>query len=309
MSRIHEALKKAAQERIAQLGDRPGTDLVDLATDAVLAPGYVGDRIDAKLRPAIATAEDAQRANFESFARRCPRPAWKTEPGSAVFAGSKDDRAIVERFRTLRSRLYQIAAVQPLRSLLITSSVPMEGKTFIATNLAHSFIRQTERRVLLIDADLRASRLHLSLGAPEKPGLADYLDGDADEFQVTQVGPEGNLCLIPGGKRTADPSGLLHSARMKQLVEKMSQLFDWVIIDSPPAVAVHDASVLADMCDGVLFVVRAGATDFEVAEKASAEFREKNLLGVVLNQVAKADSDGQYYYGYGQGDGGELKKD
>jgi protein-tyrosine kinase len=307
MSRIHEALKKAAQERIAQRGDRPGTDLVDLATDNVVVPGYVAERVDGKLRPAIATPEDVQRANFESFAKRCARPAWKTEHTPTIFAG--DDRSIVERFRTLRSRLYQIAAAQPLRSLLITSSLPMEGKTFIATNLAQSFIRQTDRRVLLIDADLRASRLHLSLGAPDKPGLADYLDGDADEFQVTQVGPEGNLCLIPGGKPTADPSGLLHSARMKQFVEKMSQVFDWVIIDSPPAVAVHDASVLADMCDGVLFVVRAGATDFEIAEKASAEFREKNLLGVVLNQVAKHSSYGQYYYGYGQESGGGLKKD
>jgi len=307
MSRIHEALKKAAQERIAQRGDRPGTDLVDLATDNMVVPGYVAERVDGKLRPAIATPEDVQRANFESFAKRCARPAWKTEHAPTIFAG--EDRSIVERFRTLRSRLYQIAAAQPLRSLLITSSLPMEGKTFIATNLAQSFIRQTDRRVLLIDADLRASRLHLSLGAPDKPGLADYLDGHADEFQVTQVGPEGNLCLIPGGKPTADPSGLLHSARMKQFVEKMSQVFDWVIIDSPPAVAVHDASVLADMCDGVLFVVRAGATDFEIAEKASAEFREKNLLGVVLNQVTKDSSYGQYYYGYGQESGGQLKKD
>ena len=231
MSRIHEALKKAAEERIAKLGgDRAGADLIDLATDSVLSPDHGVERADSKLRPALTSVEEAQRANFASFAKRCSRPGWKVDPGSAKFGAGKDDRAVVERFRTLRSRLYQIAAVQPLRTLLITSSVPMEGKTFIATNLAHSFIRQSDRRVLLIDADLRASRLHLSLGAPDKPGLADYLDGDADELQVTQVGPEGNLCLIPGGKRTADPSGLLHGARMKQLLEKMSQLFDWVKI-------------------------------------------------------------------------------
>jgi Mrp family chromosome partitioning ATPase len=78
----------------------------------------------------------------------------------------------------------------------------------------------------------------------------------------------------------------------------MSLLFDWIILDSPPALAVHDASILADMCDGVLFVVRAGSTDFQLAEKASAEFREKNLLGVVLNRVEKHDAYGGYYYGY-----------
>jgi Mrp family chromosome partitioning ATPase len=75
-------------------------------------------------------------------------------------------------------------------------------------------------------------------------------------------------------------------------------MFDWILLDTPPALAVHDASVLADLCDGVLFVVRAGSTNFEVAEKASAEFRAKNLLGVVLNRVEKQESYGGYYYGY-----------
>ena len=153
---------------------------------------------------------------------------------------------------------------------------------------------------MLIDSDLRASRLHLHFGAPGKPGLSDYLRGDCDEFQVTQVGMDGNLCLIPGGREVSNPSELLHTDRMKKLLERMSTIFDWIILDSPPALAVHDASILADMCDGVLFVVRAGATDYGLAEKASAEFREKNLLGVVLNRVERGDAYGDYYYyGYG----------
>jgi len=197
--------------------------------------------------------------------------------------------------------------VQPLKRILITSSTPAEGKTFVAANLAQSFIRQENRRVLLIDSDLRASRLHLHVGAPDTPGLSDYLRGDADEYQVTQVEQDGNLCLIPGGSEVSNPSELLHSDRMRQLLERMSQIFDWIILDSPPALAVHDASILADMCDGVLFVVRAGSTDFELATKASSEFREKNLLGVVLNRVDKGDSYGGYYYGYGSQHEGEPK--
>jgi capsular exopolysaccharide synthesis family protein len=138
----------------------------------------------------------------------------------------------------------------------------------------------------------------LLLGAPAGPGISDYLRGDVDEFQITQVGPEGNLYLIPGGRKVANPSELLHSDRMKHLLDRMSQLFDWVILDSPPALAVHDASILADMCDGVILVVRAGSTDYEVAAKASSEFRDKNLLGVVLNRVEKEDTYGEYYYGH-----------
>jgi Mrp family chromosome partitioning ATPase len=85
---------------------------------------------------------------------------------------------------------------------------------------------------------------------------------------------------------------------MKALLERMAQMFDWVILDSPPAIAVHDASILADMCDGVLFVVRAGATDFTIAQKAAAEFQDEKLLGVVLNRVEANESYGDSYYGY-----------
>jgi len=298
MSRIHEALKKAAEERSAQSVNRAVSELVELpdkstlseivSADAVAHPG-IGTR--PKLEPGL--------LKFEEFRKRCTPVTWRIDPSASVFSAHTNHQVGAEKFRTLRSRLYQIATAQPLKKLLITSSTPAEGKTFVTANLAHSFVRQAGRRVLLIDSDLRASRLHLHFGAPEKPGLSEYLRGDCDEFQVTQVGTDGNLCLIPGGREVSNPSELLHSERMKQLLDRMSLIFDWIILDSPPALAVHDASILADMCDGVLFVVRAGATDFELAEKASAEFRDKNLLGVVLNRVEKGDAYDDYYYGYG----------
>jgi protein-tyrosine kinase len=172
--------------------------------------------------------------------------------------------------------------------------VAEEGKTFVTANLGQSFARQPECRVLLIDGDLRASRLHLPFGAPALPGLADYLKGEADEAQITQVGAEGNLCLIPGGSLVPNPSELLHAGRMKLLLDKMAYMFDWILLDSPPALAVHDASFLADICDGVLFVVQAGSTNFEVAERASAGFRKRNLLGIVLNCVEKSENEGYY---------------
>jgi capsular exopolysaccharide synthesis family protein len=183
--------------------------------------------------------------------------------------------------------------------LLITSSIPAEGKTFVAANLAQSIVRQPDRRVLLIDADLRASRLHQSLGAPSGPGLTDYLRGEVDEYAIIQNGLEGNLCFIPGGQPVSNPSELLLRDKMKHLLDAMSDIFDWVILDSPPALPVHDACMLADICDGVLFVVRAGSTDSEIAQRVSAEFRDKNLLGVVLNRVDSADTYNNYYYGYG----------
>ena len=300
MSRIHEALKKAAEERSVQTLNRVAPDLVDLSIQEEITAKQ-GVNAGSPQRPRMTEKSDPRLLRFDEFAKRCTHVKWK------VDADASNNTVGAEKFRTLRSRLYQVASVQPLKRILITSSTPAEGKTFVAANLAQCFIRQENRRVLLIDSDLRASRLHLHVGAPNTPGLSDYLRGDADEYQVTQVEQDGNLFLIPGGSEVSNPSELLHSDRMRQLLDRMSEIFDWIILDSPPALAVHDASILADMCDGVLFVVRAGSTDFEMAIKASSEFRAKNLLGVVLNRVDKGDSYNGYYYGYGSQHEGEPK--
>jgi protein-tyrosine kinase len=299
MSRIHEALKKAAQERNAQLGSQSGPDLVDLEAESTSRVSTVSSPDLSELaRGSQPSGVQRGATQFEQFVKQCKPGKWNVDSRLSIFSRERDNFVVAEKFRTLRSRLYQIAAVQRLRSIVISSSVPAEGKTFVAASLAVSFVRQQDKRVLLIDGDLRASRLHLQLGASEKPGLSDYLRGNASEFEVIQVGPGGNLCFIPGGSDITNPSELLHSGRMKSFLDRMSGIFDWVIVDSPPAIAVHDASILADMCDGVLFVVRAGTTDFEVAQKASSEFREKNLLGVVLNRVDRSETYGSYYYGY-----------
>lgn len=303
MSRIHEALKKAAQDRATQSPTAVTADLVDGAAEInrhIEPPPDNSMRQEPVRAAAVETRfKDTGVLTYEELIKRCSHPKWTLDARNSVFVGADSDRVGAERFRTLRSRLYQIAGTQDLKKLLITSSIPAEGKTFVAANLAQSIVRQPDRRVLLIDADLRASRLHQTLGAPSGPGLSDYLRGEADEFAIIQNGLEGNLCFIPGGQQVANPSELLLRDKMKDLLNKMSTIFDWVILDSPPALPVHDASMLADQCDGVLFVVRAGSTDSEIAQRVSGEFRNKNLLGVVLNRVDSADSYNNYYYGYG----------
>ena len=301
MSRIREALKKAAEERSVQTGAPAAEDFSDILDGA---PSNQAVETEADQRNFQRKLESAS-PDFRSLAATCQKVSWHFEPRFSVFGNEPNDRAGAERFRTLRSRLYQIAALQPLRRIVVTSSVPAEGKTFVTSNLAQSLVRQADRKVLLIDADLRASRLNLPLGAPNSPGLSDYLTGEADLTKVLQVGDEGNLCFIPGGREVSNPSEILHSEKMAALLDRMGQIFDWVVLDSPPAIAVHDSSILADMCDGVLFVVRAGSTDFVMAQKAIAEFPAKKLLGVVLNRVDKSDSYGEYYYGYATETGGE----
>jgi protein-tyrosine kinase len=304
MSRIHEALKKAAQERSANTSAGSTEELLNLSASAAVSP-RTAEKPDVKLPENFRPDSLTGALQFEEFSKQCIHTTWQPNPQSNVFHGEGGNEQGSEPFRTLRSRLYQVAATKKLKKMLITSSVPAEGKTFVAANLAQSIVRQGERRVLLLDADLRAPRLHLALGAPNTPGLSDYLSGDVSECSVTQKGQEGNLFFIPGGTLVSNPSELLLGKRMSHLLEVLTPLFDWIIIDSPPTLPVHDASILADLSDGVLFIVRAGATDFEIAQKASAEFRGKNLLGVVLNRTDRSNIYGGYYYGHASQKHGE----
>jgi protein-tyrosine kinase len=299
MSRIHDALKKAAQERASSGGS--------IATPGIEELVEVADLPPLRLSQASASLKhlevpDSVTARFEEIAQKCSRPSWSIDPRLSVFVGP-DERGIgAERFRTLRSKLSQVASTRQIRRVLITSSVPGEGKTFVAANLAQSIVRQPDQRVLLIDGDLRASRLHLHFNAPRNPGLTDYLSGEAELFQVIQKGSEANLFLVAGGREVSNPSELLLNDRMNKFLDWVTPCFDWVIIDSPPALPVHDASLIADKCDGVLFVVLSGTTDYDMAEKAAAEFQGKNLMGVVLNRVETDAGYGNYYYGYSSKD-------
>src|SRR6266576_1276414 len=218
MSRIHEALKRAATERSALPAGKPVTELAEPAGERLVEEVVSG----ATQCDVVGPGEPGIRAYKELIAR-CKKTEWKMQPRHSVFADEALYRHGAERFRTLRSRLYQIAATRTLKRILVTSSLPEEGKTFVASNLAQSFIRQEDKTVLLIDADLRASRLHLALGAPGTPGLSEYLRGEIDEYKIIQAGNGGNLCLIPAGAGVSNPSELLHSEKMKGLLDRLTQ--------------------------------------------------------------------------------------
>lgn len=298
MSRIHEALKKAAEERAAQLGTGVDAGVAEI-TDPGNPTTQETETVRATLFPRVTSPIKLEETlSYAELDKRCAHPEWRLDPVNSVFFRSKTGEGGPERFRTLRSRLYKVSSSRKLKKVLVTSGIAGEGKTFVASNLAQSIVQQPEMRVLLIDADLRSPRLHQLLGAPNCPGLSDYLKGEADEYAVIQRGMKENLFLIPCGSQISNPSELLLSERMKQLLNLLAPCFDWIIIDSPPALPVHDASILADMVDGVLFVVRAGSTDAEIAERTAAEFKDKNLLGVVLNQVEKSDTYGDKYHNY-----------
>jgi len=297
MSRIHEALKRAEQEKAAGHNGPKAEDLAERPVASQVMEPLRGH--SSILPPAaisqVATEIPLEPLQFADLWANCAKHEWKPDPSLLVFSNSNPFNTGTEQFRTLRSRLYRIRESQPLQTVLISSAIPAEGKTVVASNLAHAMVRQQGCRVLLIDADLRSPRIHTLLGVPQTPGLADYLQGGTTEVEVIQKGTEEGLCFLPAGNHATHPSELISSRRMKQLLDRVKPLFDWIIIDSPPALPVADASVLAGLCDGVLFVVRAGSTPSETAQKACRELRDAHIIGVVLNTVTEAQGDGSYY--------------
>lgn len=299
MSRIHDALKRAEQERATSTGTHvePAFDQPqfqnevrnEVARESMPSLSPVG----ATLMPAMASG-----LNYESLLARCPQIAWNPDPRTMLFFEEDDSRIGAEEFRTLRNRLYQIREKMPLKRLMVTSALPKEGKSFVAANLAQVMVRQHGRRALVIDGDLRNPGMHRHLGAPPSPGLADYLLGECDEFSALQRGPMENLFFMPAGRIVGSAPELLANGRLKLFLQRVEPLFDWIIMDTSPVIPVSDATLVAGVCDGILMVVRSNATPSDLARRAREEFPDKLLLGVVLNgaQSGKLERS-KYYYG------------
>jgi capsular exopolysaccharide synthesis family protein len=201
---------------------------------------------------------------------------------------------VAEQFRALRGRLDAIATQRPLRTLAMTSASPGEGKTTSAINLAIVTSLSVGRRVLLVDCDLRRPKVHSALGLTPEAGLAEVL---TDQIGLDQaiVKPEAmGLEILCVRGRPANPSELLGSARMRELIEEVAQRYDRVILDTPAALGLPDAKAVVDLCDGALVVVRADVTRQEDLQAVLEIVDRRRVLGLVLNG-AVAD---QGRYGY-----------
>jgi len=306
MSRIHEALRKAQEERAAQGAQEPESpaSVLEVVTEEQPQPAAP------ERRKAVRPADDdgAETLTVEMLETRCRKTVWKPERKTALLFSADTHARGSEELRTLRSRLYQIRQNEPLQKILVTSALPADGKTFVTINLGQMIVRQPNRRVLIIDADLRRSQMHTALGAPPSPGVTDYLKGTASELDIIQRGPVENFYFIPGGSEDQHPAELLANGRMKLLLDRLAPLFDWILVDSPPALPVADGTQLAGFCDGVLLVVHAGRTPFDMAQRARDEFRDRRILGVVMNRVSRGDAYSSYYYSYYKAGYGRPKK-
>jgi capsular exopolysaccharide synthesis family protein len=224
---------------------------------------------------------------FDAIARRAPL---------VVGAGTRSPRA--EALRQLRTNLQFVDVDRPIHSVVVTSAVPGEGKSSTACNLAIVFA-EAGKRVLLVDADLRRPRLASYLGVEGAIGLTNVLAGQASVSDVTQLWGT-RLWLLPSGFLPPNPSELLGSQHMADLLEDFRSQFDIVIIDTPPLLPVTDAAVAAVRADGAILVTRAGRTTTSQTGAAVRALQavDARLLGCVFNMVAINESDPYHYYDY-----------
>ncbi len=259
---------------------------------------------DAAIAPIPAQPTAVAPVEEQFSADNIPQYTWM--PSLHQLPALEHRGAAVEQFRSLRSRMQEFRDLNTLKSILISSGLPQEGKSFVAANLAISFARHKAHRVLLIDGDMRRSSLHKLLGAPQGPGLTEYLAGKATLSQIMQRPmpsdnahplPHGlvSLVFIPGGHAGDKAADLSGNRRFDRLIADASPYFDWIVVDSSPVNLVSDGVNLARSCDGVLLIARGGTTKYEVAQRALAELKASKVLGFVLNAVENPPHTGGYY--------------
>ncbi|CAM4415280.1 CpsD/CapB family tyrosine-protein kinase [Corallococcus exiguus] len=192
--------------------------------------------------------------------------------------------AAAEQYRTLYYRLERMREQRPMKVVALTSAMPGEGKTVTSVNLALAAARANpERRILLVDADLRRGQVAPTLGMRNKVGLAELLAGECDVRDVVRRFNSTRLAVIPAGSTPEESTQVLASARMKQFLKAVREGFDEVYVDLPPTLPFADAAILGHQMDGVLMVIRANVTPSKVVNQAVEQLAGAALVGCVLN--------------------------
>lgn len=250
MGKITEALKKAAQERLARI-----------------------EKLDKK--PDV---------KYEFIAKKTVDS--QVDPRIVAFYDPKS--SVAEQYRILRTNLQAINAKTPIKAITITSSIHGEGKTITAINLAMTMAHDlSKKNILLVDADLRRARISKYLGINAEAGLADLINnGVGVDEALLNIGID-NLTILPAGKIPSNPAELLGSFKMKNLIDWFKAKYDYIIFDTPPIIPVTDAGVVGAQADGVIMVIQAERTQKGIVEHSEGLLRQAQakVLGYILTNI------------------------
>jgi capsular exopolysaccharide synthesis family protein len=212
---------------------------------------------------------------------------------SKFVVATEPESLAAEKFRFLGVRLRQLQNTQPIKKVLITSSIPEEGKSLVSANLAAVLARR-KQRVLLVEGDLRRPVLAEQFGLSRLKGIADWLRGDLDRLDCVYYLQDFDFWLMPAGEPPADPLALMSQQSLSRLMEQASNLFDWVIVDSPPLLPLADTTLWTRVTDGILLVTRVGNTEKPQLLQGVELLKKNKLIGVVMNSCTNPHHDNYY---------------
>jgi len=265
MSRVHDALGRA---------ERSAVDVRRTAPVASRIPG------------------------MENLLQDVQEVPYTPAPGVFVIDPSRPRDAHGEEFRTLRTRLNHLQKLNPIHSVVVTSSCPAEGKSFTALNLALAEAQLADNPTLLADFDFRRPVLHNMFQIDRTPGATDVLLDNAPLATAIKKVAGTNLYVMPAGRSVLNPLEMLNLGATKSLVEQLPLAFNWVVLDSPPLLFAADANLLSTIADGTILVVRIGVTTIDSVTRAMQSLCENNVLGIVANGARAGELYSKYTYYY-----------
>jgi capsular exopolysaccharide synthesis family protein len=313
MSQIFDALQRSETERAGT--DSPGetssftiaTDLLEAAERKLRGAGALGVartevrtdvRTDVRndvlsdLRTDACGDEDAASPlnRFQSLPVSIP-------PNSRLVSVGQQESLGAEKFRFLAVRLRQLRQTRPLKKVLITSTIPQEGKSTVAANLACTLARRKQQKTLLLEGDLRRPTVADKFGMGKVPGLSEWLRGETGGMNIYRLEALG-LWVLPAGNAPENPLELMQAGKLAPLMDQLTAWFDWIIIDSPPVLPLADTSIWARLADGILLVTRKSITEKQQLQRGLDALERSKLLGALVNSSTDA-AHSDYYQRYG----------
>jgi receptor protein-tyrosine kinase/non-specific protein-tyrosine kinase len=293
MSKIYDAIMKAQREREA---NKKATTAYDFFSEPRAAEPQ-------KKVHQIIPISDTQPGTTSNKVRRKPLITTERVPSITIEEFiAKPNSVMAEQFIKLRSAITTSNLVKSVRSVLITSCIPGEGKTNVSINLSATIAKGLDESVILVDADLRKKSLSSLLRLRDTVGISDVLEGNASIQEISVDTEIEGLTILPAGPDSPNPAELISSVRMRKFVEGLKNSYrdSYILIDSTPIVSTSEANILSQMVDGVIVVILADTTRRDVVRRELGTIDTDKILGVVLN-CAEFEISGyyrKYYQGY-----------
>ena len=314
MSQIFDALQRAEGERTGKAapGEVRATDVLKRvehrfavsngATVTVAIPQTDKIGSPAETQPANRDRKPhlvSVYADAEPFPEIFDRfPTLKGEPASTskLVSVTQVESAAAEAFRLLAIRLNDFKKSRQMKKILVTSSIPQEGKSLVAANLACALSKSEHPRTILLEGDLRRPTLSTLFEVETGKGIAEFLEGKCALHECIYFVESAGVWLLPAGRNTINPQDQMQSDRLASLFAEVSMWFDWVVIDSPPVLPMADTSIWMRLADGILLTTRQGKSEKKALKSCIDALDQDKIIGAVLNS-ARIPEHADYYYG------------